>query len=148
MHVSLINKRYFWHTRAIATVGGCLCFGIALLAGMSNAGALTYSKEFCGSVRKTRTSLVKAGVLVDMTKGPAWAKDNLTPEKLARIKRYLRIEEIVQFQCAKIRRKKAKPKTKPKSKTQSKTKPTAKRATKRRPVRPAKRKARTKPVKK
>ena len=81
--------------------------------------------------------------------GPT-AKVNLAPDKIARIKRYLKIDEIVQFQCTKLRKKKVRPKAKPRSKnkTKSKTKPAAKVSTKRRSTKPKKRKTTTKPTRK
>lgn len=148
--MSLVKNPKFHQPKAIVALGVCVCFSAAFLAVTTTAGALTYSKEFCGSVRKTRAGLVKAGVLADMTKGAHWAKANLAPDKLARIKRYLRIDEIVQFQCTKLRKKKVRPKAKPRSKnkTKSKTKPAAKVSTKRRPTKPKKRKTTTKPTRK
>lgn len=93
--------------------------------------ATTYSKEFCATVRKTRTGLVEAGVLADMTRGAEWAKGNLPAGKIVRIKRFITIDEILKFQCAKPRKRRAKP--------------SAKKTTKRRPT---KRKKPTKPRRK
>ena len=106
--------------------------------------AKTYSKEFCGTVKKMHADLIKEGTQADMARGAAWALANLSRQRKDRIKRFIQLEEIINFQCEKPR----KPKEKPKSGKQAKGKPAtgakAKTTSKKKPTRASKAKPRKK----
>jgi hypothetical protein len=55
--------------------------------------------EVCKQLRLKEAKVEHSGLLNDMSKGPAWAKANLSPAKLLEIKNYIALNEQVQFGC-------------------------------------------------
>lgn len=55
--------------------------------------------ETCNALRLEEIKFRQSGILDDMSKGAAWAKANLSQERLRNIERYLQLDEQVQFGC-------------------------------------------------
>lgn len=72
---------------------------IALLVQVGAAAAEPLDKETCDKLQAEQTQLEGAGVRSNMANGPEWAKANLTPDKLAQIKRLIEVEELLAFRC-------------------------------------------------
>jgi hypothetical protein len=71
----------------------------ALAAALAQARAAPLDTETCNKLLTEHGELEQAGVEADMAKGPEWAKANLIPEKLARIRRFIEIQEQLLFRC-------------------------------------------------
>jgi hypothetical protein len=55
--------------------------------------------ETCTSLRLEQIKFRQSGILDDMNKGAAWAKTNLSADRLREIQHYLELDEQVQFGC-------------------------------------------------
>ncbi|MET0639992.1 MAG: hypothetical protein ABWZ19_08275, partial [Hyphomicrobium sp.] len=55
--------------------------------------------ETCNSLRLEQIKFRQSGVIDDMSKGAAWAKANLSAERLREIEHYLQLDEQVKFGC-------------------------------------------------
>jgi hypothetical protein len=75
----------------------------ALAAAAVPAAAAKLDGEACRRIRAEHEGLVATGVRGDMGRGPDWAKANLPPERLERIKRWLTLEEDLRFKCNEVR---------------------------------------------
>lgn len=53
----------------------------------------------CEKAKADQAQLISAGVKDDMAKGPEWVASNLPPERIARIKAYISLEEDIRFRC-------------------------------------------------
>jgi hypothetical protein len=53
----------------------------------------------CTQLRMEATKARQSGVLADMSKGPAWAKANLSAARLREVAHYLELNEQIQFGC-------------------------------------------------
>ena len=73
--------------------------GVALLLQAGTAAAAPLDEEDCDKLKAEQTQLEGAGARADMTKGPEWAKTNLTPDKLGQVKRLIEVEELLMFRC-------------------------------------------------
>ena len=78
-----------------ATVCGCL-----LVSGTSVAHAAKLDDAACSALKVERARLETDSIKSDMAKGPQWAKDNLTPERLKEIEQLIGLQESVAFRCA------------------------------------------------
>lgn len=78
--------------------------GLIVLCGVAMtptvAAAVPLTKAACKALETERLGLVKQGVQKTMAKGPQWAQSNLDETQIARIKRYLSLEEQLRFRCA------------------------------------------------
>ena len=74
-----------------------LCVGSFILA--TSAAAMMQDKKTCKALKMAHAEFLNTGILKDMSKGPEWVKDNLTPEQIERIRRYLALDAKVIFQC-------------------------------------------------
>ncbi|MBS0251889.1 MAG: hypothetical protein JSR78_12590 [Proteobacteria bacterium] len=75
---------------------------VATLALAPSAAWATKPKldpETCNALRLEQIKFRQSGVLNDMSKGAAWGKANLSPERLREIQHYLELDEQVQFGC-------------------------------------------------
>jgi len=81
-----------------------------MLAISVNAHAKPLEYDYCQELKSEKRTLRNEGVEVNMRRGPDWAKANLTDKDLGRIRRYLTVEEQIQFRCG-IKRKPKKRKT-------------------------------------
>ncbi len=63
------------------------------------------AKEDCDKLMAEKSELTGAGVRDQFDKGPEWAKANMSPEQLGRVKRFITVEEQLNFRCglAKLR---------------------------------------------
>lgn len=85
-------------TRVILTAAGaaiwvCGCFtsGVAHAAKLDDAA--------CVALKVERARLETDAIKSDMGKGPQWAKDNLTPERLKEIEQLIGLQESIAFRC-------------------------------------------------
>lgn len=56
-------------------------------------------KRTCKTLKVELAGMLAVGIKDDMERGPLWAKDNLPPEKLAKIRRLIEVEEQLEFRC-------------------------------------------------
>jgi hypothetical protein len=80
------------------------CCAIALAASLVSATTAFATQpkidaETCAQLRLEETKFRQSGILNDMSKGPEWAKANLTPERLREVEHYLTLGEQVEFGC-------------------------------------------------
>ncbi len=81
------------------TSGRLLLYLIALVALLTQARAAPLDGDACVKLMGEHNQLETAGIERDMAKGPAWAKANLAPEKLAQVRRFIELEELLLFRC-------------------------------------------------
>jgi hypothetical protein len=55
--------------------------------------------EECLRSQTEQAALVASGTADDMARGPEWAKDNLSSDRLERVKRWIELEEQILFRC-------------------------------------------------
>jgi hypothetical protein len=55
--------------------------------------------DTCTSLRLEQIKFRQSGILNDMSKGAAWAKANLSADRMREIEHYLELDEQVQFGC-------------------------------------------------
>jgi hypothetical protein len=89
--MSITHPR-FGHFSLLATVAS-----VAL--GASAAWAAPLDEAACTQLKEEHAQLAKGGTKADLDKGPAWAKANLTPERLKEVERYIAVEEQLLFRC-------------------------------------------------
>lgn len=90
-------RRHGW-ARSIRGMA-CLYLGVAVLAGSQSARAGMHDVETCRRIKGEHEALAGSGIRDIMTKGPDWAKTNLTKERLEQVRRFLALEEDVRFRC-------------------------------------------------
>lgn len=74
-----------------------LWLGFAVLS--APAFALPMTPEECDRARVEQSSLDKSGVNTDISRGAAWGRENLSQQRLGDVKRWLELEEQIQFRC-------------------------------------------------
>lgn len=104
----------------------------ALILSGAPALARQFEPAVCEKAKADQAQLVAAGVKDDMAKGPEWAASNLSPERIARIKTYLALEEDIRFRCPLVLPKPPKP-----EKTTSATQDATETSPETKPVKPA-----------
>jgi hypothetical protein len=72
---------------------------VALAAGSSGVGATRLDKSACNLLNAELAGIVATGTRDDMEQGPAWAKANLPPVRLGKIRRLIELEEQLEFRC-------------------------------------------------
>jgi hypothetical protein len=75
---------------------------VALLVGgaaLSQARATPLDADACNKAMIEHGVLEEAGVEQNMAKGPEWAKANLSPERIEQVRRFIELEEVIQFRC-------------------------------------------------
>jgi len=75
-----------------------LLLGAAVLA-LARVHAAPLDADSCAQLKIEHSQLELGGVEMDMANGPEWAKANLAPEKLERIRRFIELKEQVLFRC-------------------------------------------------
>lgn len=63
------------------------------------AAAAPLPKEECDALKSEQGRLVAAGVRAEMSRGAAWAKTNLAPERMTSIARLIEVDEQILFRC-------------------------------------------------
>jgi hypothetical protein len=79
--------------------GGVTLFLLALLLQGIGAQAANLDKDACARLEEEQDKFEKAGVRATITKGAAWAKDNLPPDKLQEVRRLIEVDEQILFRC-------------------------------------------------
>lgn len=73
---------------------------LALVAINAPAGwAERLDKRTCQTLKVELAGMLALGVKDDMERGAAWAKANLSPEKLQKVRRLIEVEEQLEFRC-------------------------------------------------
>lgn len=80
------------------TLRNVLVLGL-FAAGVECAVADKLDKTTCKQLQNELAYVLATGARVDMAEGPEWAKANLTPERLQKIKKLIEIEEQLEFRC-------------------------------------------------
>lgn len=80
------------------TLRNVLVLGL-FAAGVECAFADKLDKATCKQLQNELAYVLATGARVDMVEGPEWAKANLTPERLQKIKKLIEIEEQLEFRC-------------------------------------------------
>lgn len=75
--------------------------GIGLLgSGLPSPSQATQSDvESCKKYEIEKAELSESGIQVDIEKGAEWGKDNLSPERLRQVRRFIYLEEQLTFRC-------------------------------------------------
>src|SRR3954468_15435285 len=55
--------------------------------------------DTCTTLRLEQIKFRQSGILDDMSKGPDWAKTNLSADRLREIEHYMMLDEQVKFGC-------------------------------------------------
>jgi len=55
--------------------------------------------DTCTQLRLEQAKFRQSGILNDMSKGPEWAKANLSPDRLREVEHYIQLDEQVEFGC-------------------------------------------------
>lgn len=90
----LTGIRNFSATLAIFTATlacACLCSSPAAASRLDDAA--------CDALKAERARIETDALKSDMQKGPAWAKDNVSPERLKEIEQVIGLDESIAFRC-------------------------------------------------
>lgn len=80
--------------------GAVLFAGVGVLLTLAGpAAADRLDAQACDALHAEQGKLVDAGTRNDMKQGPEWAKSNLPPARLARIRQLIEVEEQIAFRC-------------------------------------------------
>jgi len=83
-----------WHRPA-----GPLLALLTAVGWVARAAAVPLDAQACDRLEQEQAELVRAGARQNMAKGPVWASGNLSPDKLAAIRRLLEVEAQLAFRC-------------------------------------------------
>jgi hypothetical protein len=76
---------------------------ILISAAASFAGAVAVAepldKESCANLQAERRGLLTPEMQAALERGPDWVKKNLDEAKIERVRRFLSVEEQIQFRC-------------------------------------------------
>jgi hypothetical protein len=75
-----------------------LCLTL-LCAALAEVRAAPLDADACAKLATEHGELEVAGIDKEMAKGPEWGKANLGPEKLAQVRRFIELEELMLFRC-------------------------------------------------
>jgi hypothetical protein len=81
------------------TSGRLLLCLAALCAVLTQVRAAPLDADTCAKLATEHGELEVAGIDKEMAKGPDWGKANLGPEKLAQVRRFIELEELMLFRC-------------------------------------------------
>ena len=76
-----------------------LAFGAFLVPAAAQATKPKLDTDACAQLRVEETKFRQTGILSDMSKGPAWAKANLSADRLREVQHYIELDEQIQFGC-------------------------------------------------
>lgn len=76
-----------------------LLAAILLVAAPAAASAAPLDAPACTALKTEYDGLISGGAKADMDRGPAWAKTNLSPDKLQKIERLIALQEQLSFRC-------------------------------------------------
>jgi hypothetical protein len=68
-------------------------------AGAEEAPTMEDARESCRAAANERTELVQAGVLELVGRGAAWGRTSAMPDQIARVRRYIALQERLMFDC-------------------------------------------------
>jgi hypothetical protein len=81
------------------TSGRLLLCVAALCAVLAEVRATPLDADACAKLAIEHGELEVAGIDKEMAKGPEWGRANLGPEKLAQVRRFIELEELMLFRC-------------------------------------------------
>lgn len=64
-----------------------------------DAVAEPLDKESCAKLQIERKQLFNADMKAALNEGPDWVKKHLNVEAIGRVRRFLQVEELIQFRC-------------------------------------------------
>lgn len=76
-----------------------LAFGACLVPAAAHATKPKLDSDTCAQLRVEETKFRQSGILSDMSKGPEWAKANLSADRLREVQHYIELDEQIQFGC-------------------------------------------------
>jgi len=76
-----------------------LAIGAFLVPAAAQATKPKLDSAACVQLRVEETKFRQSGILNDMSKGPAWAKANLSAARMREVEHYLQLNEQIQFGC-------------------------------------------------
>lgn len=79
--------------------GGLAGAAVLVWLGTGPGLAEPLAKEACEALKGEHAGLVQAGLPDVLTKGPEWGRDNLDKARLAQVRRYIELEELLGFRC-------------------------------------------------
>jgi hypothetical protein len=79
--------------------GWLLLLGALLAPAVAHATKPKLDRDTCSQLRAEEKKFRQSGILNDMSKGPQWAKANLSAERLRDVRHYIELDEQVQFGC-------------------------------------------------
>lgn len=79
-----------------------LIYGAAIAGSVVELQAKPLDKEACKKLQTEKKSLVASGIVKQMAKGALWAKENMSSAQLEQVKRYITVDEQLQFRCGKV----------------------------------------------
>jgi len=84
----MLSARFHW-----------LVFAVALVPVAAHATKPKLDSSTCAQLRTEEKKFRQSGILNDVSKGPEWAKANLSAERLREVQHYIDLDEQVQFGC-------------------------------------------------
>lgn len=96
-----MNLGPFQHFLILRVCIVCLICGAAMAGSAVELLAKPLDKEVCKGLEAEKKSLIASGVVKQMAKGALWAKENLSSVQLEEVKRYITVDEQLQFRCGK-----------------------------------------------
>jgi hypothetical protein len=95
---NLANRCGSWR-RPVRRMASIIGASMLLGANVPAVSAGILDAESCRRHKSEYDALANSGIRDVMTKGPEWAKTNLTKERMEQVRRYLALEEDVRFRC-------------------------------------------------
>jgi len=77
----------------------CMVWTAILVPLDAHATKAKLDSDTCAQLRAEEKKFRQAGILSDMSKGPEWAKANLSAQRLREVQHYIELDEQVQFGC-------------------------------------------------
>lgn len=72
---------------------------ILICTGAASSRAAPLKPTLCGDVYQKHSNLDLDNIFDWLSRGPDWAKENLSSEQLDEIKTYISTEEVLKFRC-------------------------------------------------
>lgn len=84
-------------TLCLSAIGVVISVAMALVGWRAVAEPL--DKESCAKLQSERKQLLNRDMQTALEQGPDWVKTHLTDEAIERVRRFLSVEEQIQFRC-------------------------------------------------
>ncbi len=84
----------------VAKICGVACALVFVALPLRAAPKL--DKETCAQLKSEQATFIQSGILVDVQRGPAWAKSNLAAERIREIELFITLDEQIKFGCREV----------------------------------------------